>query len=143
MASQKWNDQYSVGIAALDQIHRKLFGAIGEIENAIAQDAPREETNQLLRLLMEASHEHFAEEEMAMRVAQYPSLQPHCENHRRLAEKLEAFIARHDLKERKMNCRSINFLRDWLLYHIQNDDARYGAWFQDRACREAAKKQAA
>jgi hemerythrin len=31
-----------------------------------------------------------------------------------------------------VNQHALNFLRDWLLHHIENDDARLGAWLNER-----------
>jgi hemerythrin len=43
-------------------------------------------------------------------------------------EKVQAFATRHSQNGATVNQHALNFLRDWLLHHIENDDARLGVW---------------
>jgi hemerythrin-like metal-binding protein len=126
MAVLTWCDKYTVGIRAIDDEHKELFDTVSELESAVALNA---ETGALLKKLVVATSSHFADEEAIMRGAKYPGLALHVANHQRLMEKVEAFAARHSQSGVAMNQHALNFLRDWLLYHIENDDARLGSWW--------------
>ena len=132
------SDRYAVGVEAVDEDHKKLFAAMGELESAIARQADLAEALVLLKKLSTATGEHFAGEETMMSEAKYPGLALHRANHQRLMEKLEAFVARYSRGGVQMNQHALTFLRDWLVYHIENDDQRLGAWLKDRA-RELAR----
>jgi hemerythrin-like metal-binding protein len=98
----------------------------------MARFAEPAEMGVLLNKLSAATAKHFADEEAMMREAKYPGLALHAANHQRLMEKVEAFAARHSRSGATVNQHALNFLRDWLLHHIENDDARLGAWLKER-----------
>ena len=133
MTELNWCDKYAVGVEAIDGEHKELFEAVQALEAAMARSAQPEEMGQLLTRLSASTASHFAEEEAMMRGAKYPGLAIHLANHKRLMEKVEAFTARHGRNGAQVNQHALNFLRDWLLHHIENDDARLGSWFKDRS----------
>jgi hemerythrin-like metal-binding protein len=127
-----WRDKYAVGFRAIDNEHKELFEAATEVESAAARNAQPAETAVLLKKLVSATAKHFASEEAMMREAKYAGLALHAANHQRLMEKVEAFATRHGQNGVAVNQHALNFLRDWLLYHIDNDDARLGGWLKER-----------
>jgi hemerythrin-like metal-binding protein len=130
VAELTWCDKYAVGFPEIDDEHWELFEAVRGIESAIALNAEPAELGVLLKKLVAAAGKHFTGEEAIMRGAGYPGLALHAENHQRLMGKLEAFAARHGQGGVTVNQHASNFLRDWLLYHIENDDARMGDWLK-------------
>ncbi len=129
MAKLTWSDKYAVGVHAIDDEHKELVDTVREIESAMVQSA---DTGALLQKLVASASSHFADEEAMMRDRKFPGLAIHVANHQRLMEKVEAFAARHGRSGAAVNQHALNFLRDWLLYHIENDDARLGAWLSER-----------
>jgi hemerythrin-like metal-binding protein len=127
-----WGDKYAVGFRGIDDEHKELFEAVRGVESAMARNAGPVETDALLKKLVAATGKHFANEEAIMRGAKYPGLALHAANHQRLMEKAEAFAARHGQGGVAVNQHTLNFLRDWLLHHIETDDARLGAWLKER-----------
>jgi len=132
MAGLVWSDNCSVGIDSIDGEHRVLFDTIAELESAATQNLDRETVAALLTKLANATREHFSQEEELMKTRSYPGLALHAANHQRLIEKLNAFAARYGPGSQAMDQHAANFLRDWLLHHVQNDDRRLGAWLRDR-----------
>jgi hemerythrin-like metal-binding protein len=132
MVELTWCDKYAVGIQEIDDEHRELFEAVRGIESAIARNAELAELGVLLKKLVATTGKHFAGEEAIMRGAKYPGLALHAANHQRLMETVEAFAASHGQDGVAVNQPELNFLRDWLLFHIENEDARMGAWLKER-----------
>ena len=132
MAELTWGDRYAVGVEAIDDEHKELFDAVRELESAMARFAQPAEMGELLKKLSASTARHFADEEAMMREAKYPGLALHVANHQRLMEKVEAFAARHSQSGVTVNQHALNFLRDWLLHHIENDDVRLGSWLHER-----------
>jgi hemerythrin-like metal-binding protein len=132
MAELTWSDRYAVGVEAIDDEHKQLFDAVRGLESAMARFAQPAEMGELLKKLSASTARHFADEEAMMREAKYPGLVLHMANHQRLMEKMEAFAARHSQSGVAVNQHALNFLRDWLLHHIENDDVRLGAWLHER-----------
>jgi hemerythrin len=131
MAELSWCDKYAVGVDAIDDDHKELFDAVRGLESAMARFAAPAEMGSLLNKLSAATAKHFADEVAMMREAKYPGLALHEANHQRLMEKVDAFTARHSQNGATVNQHALNFLRDWLLHHIENDDARLGAWLKE------------
>jgi hemerythrin-like metal-binding protein len=127
-----WRDKYAVGFRGIDDEHKELFEAVRGIESTMTRNAEPAETAVLLTKLVAATGKHFASEEAMMRGAKYPGLALHAANHQRLMEKVEAFAARHGRSGVAVNQHAMSFLRDWLLHHIESDDARLGAWLKER-----------
>jgi len=132
MAELTWGDRYAVGVEAIDDEHKELFDAVRELESAMARFAQPAEMGELLKKLSASTARHFADEEAMMREAKYPGLALHMANHQRLMEKVQAFAARHSQSGVTVNQHALNFLRDWLLHHIENDDVRLGSWLHER-----------
>ena len=132
MAELTWGDKYAVGVQAIDDEHKELFDAVRELESAMARFAQPAEMGALLKKLSASTARHFADEEAMMREAKYPGLALHMANHQRLMEKVDAFAARHSRSGVTVNQHALNFLRDWLLHHIENDDVRLGSWLHER-----------
>lgn len=128
MAELNWNDKYAVGDHEIDEEHQELFDTVRKIEAAMARKA---ETGALLDKLVAATGSHFAHEEEMMRVRKYPGLALHVANHERLLNKIEVFAARHGRGGVAMDQHALNFLRDWLMNHMDNDDALLGTWMSE------------
>ncbi len=141
MAELAWDGKYAVGVGEIDDDHKELFALVGELESAVAGNEPAvaarneemADVGALLRKLADAAGKHFSSEEATMRALKYPGLALYVANHQRLAEKIEAFVTRYGRSGVVFDRHALNFLRDWLLFHIENDDLRLGAWLQDRA----------
>jgi hemerythrin-like metal-binding protein len=127
-----WGDKHAVGFQGIDDEHKDLFEAVRGLESAMARFAAPAEMGVLLEKLVAATGKHFASEEAMMREAKYPGLPLHAANHQRLMKKVEAFAVRHSRSGVVVNQHALNFLRDWLLHHMENDDTRLGAWLKER-----------
>jgi hemerythrin-like metal-binding protein len=125
MAELNWSEKYALGVQSIDDEHKELFDTVRELESAMARNA---ETGALLKKLVVATSSHFADEEAIMLERKFPGLALHVANHQRLMEKLEAFAARYSRSGAAIDQYALNFLHDWLLHHIENDDARLGTW---------------
>jgi len=133
-------DKFVIGVESIDDDHKALFSAVEDLKSAMDGKAEAREMGALLHRLAEATGKHFASEESLMREAKYPGLALHQANHQRLMEKLHAFVARHGRSGAQLDHYALNFLRDWLVFHVENDDQRLGDWLRDRA-RDLARAQ--
>jgi hemerythrin len=115
MAELTWSDKSAIGVEAIDEDHKGLFDAMGELESAVTRNAQAAETGALLGRLAVATGKHFADEEALMRDAKYSGIALHTANHQRLMEKISAFVARQTRNSAEMNQHDLNFLRDWLV----------------------------
>jgi hemerythrin len=146
MAGLTGRDESAVGAQSIDGEHQELFDRVRELEQAIGRRAGEAEVGALLNQLAAATRKHFAEEEAEMRAAKFGGLALHAADHLRLMEKMEAFIIHHRRGSAAMTQHGLNFLCDWLVYHIASEDRRFSDWTKDRArglTREQQQRQAA
>ena len=129
MPAIEWNDSYSVGSEKMDAQHRQLFAAINDLYDSMALAMPdHERALQCFKFLSDYTLSHFADEEELMRRMDFPGLQVHLQEHRKLIDQL------HALAERLKQAKQDNFVDDdmvmflvgdWLLKHVVEQDQEY------------------
>ena len=126
MALLAWSSKYSVGVQSMDNQHTVLFTILNDLHSAMMNGQAQKVTGELLQKLLKYTREHFAAEEAVMAAAAYPGLAQHRVKHRDLIKQVNEFAARYQRGETNINLTLLNFLRDWLTHHIQNEDKQYG-----------------
>jgi hemerythrin-like metal-binding protein len=119
-----WEDEFSVGIDAIDREHSHLLGLINNIDNVIQEGGTYEQFAPVLNDLIDYTNRHFAHEEKLMDDNHCPDLESHKRSHLRLREELlgwrekVAEAGKEDMHEHML------FLRIWFPGHILNVDKR-------------------
>jgi hemerythrin-like metal-binding protein len=131
MALLAWDSRYSVGVKSIDGQHSVLFGLVNDLHAAMMKGQAQSMTGPLLRKLVDYTKTHFAAEEKLMATAKYPGLTDHQAKHRDLIKQVTEFVARFDKGEVTVNLDLLNFLRNWLVNHIQKVDREYGPWLNE------------
>jgi hemerythrin len=135
MALMTWSSKYSVGVQAMDKQHTILFGILNDLHDAMMKGQAKQLTGALLRKLVSYTREHFTAEEAVMAASGYAALAQHRVIHRDLTKQVDEFAARYERGESTLNLQLLNFLRDWLANHIQNEDQKYGPWVNEHGKR--------
>jgi len=125
MATFAWNESYSVHVRQFDAQHQKLFEIISTLADAMRMGKGEDVIRDVVGQLAVYTRTHFLQEEVAMRQTGYPELASHQAQHNKLMADVERY--KKDLDEgRKPNTIAVlNFLRDWLVQHIQKSDKLY------------------
>lgn len=126
----KWLPAYSVRIDAIDEQHRELVNILNRLFVAVSRREGDKVIAGILDALVGYTRTHFALEEQLMRLAKYPALAEHQEEHRRLLEKLDALCQKHMLEDKPIYFEMLAFLKTWLREHIQGEDTKYSAALQ-------------
>lgn len=82
----------------------------------------------VLRQLLEYSRHHFAEEETWLKVIGYPGLQDQKKQHEFFISQVTELQDRYSKGEASIPISTLEFLREWLLSHILENDKKYGAF---------------
>jgi len=123
MAIVEWKDEYSVGVAMIDEDHKELLRLIGELTQAISSDpadAPR-----LCDALIEHTLAHFNHEEQWFETLNYPQADQHRRMHQKLKQRLVEYRSQLDLAPATG---PLALFTDYLAHHITGADRSYGAW---------------
>ena len=135
MALMRWSDKFSVGVPTMDKQHMVLFDSLNDLHAAMMKGQAQTLTGPLLRKLVAYTRDHFSAEEAMMSAAKYPSLPAHRIKHREFEKQVGEYVGRFERGEITLNLDLLNFLRDWLVTHIQGEDRKYGPLANERGCR--------
>ena len=119
-----WSDGLSVGIAEIDGQHRKLLGLMNGLEAALGHGRDAAALDRIARQMADYARYHFAAEERRMDYALYPDAAAHKAEHAEFRAEAESLLAAGRPGP------ALDFLRGWLLTHIQGTDRKLGAFLQ-------------
>ena len=135
MALMDWNDGFSVGVKTMDQQHKNLVQSLNDLHTAMIKGQAKQVTGPLLAKLAAYTHDHFAAEESLMRRTRFPRFENHRNKHIDLTHKVDEYVRRFESGEISLSVHLLDFLRDWLVTHIQKEDRDYGPWLNDHGVR--------
>lgn len=129
MAFFEWNQsRFSVGVDSMDGQHQILIRIINQIYDASKKSPQQPQPNQaLFKELIEFTVKHFGEEENVMKNIGYPDLDAHQVIHKNLVKKVLRFKSDFDKNDSQFSEQFLNFLKMWLISHIEGIDKRYGS----------------
>lgn len=125
-----WRDDYSIGIDSIDNQHKKLIGMISDFYDSIVENR-KDELIKLIHGLKQYTVEHFTYEETYMKKFNYPEYDKHKEQHSLFVNKVQDFIERHESGKMLLTIEVTNFLKDWLIKHINGTDRQYVEFFKE------------
>ena len=121
----EWDDKYSVGISKIDDEHRQFIDIINmAIATNESSDNPGELREVLYRITKYAIN-HFSTEENYMIVFNYPEYQYHKEEHHDFSRKVIAYCERVNDGDSQISKEILEYLKRWLINHIQVTDKKY------------------
>jgi len=127
-----WKDEYSVGIQAMDEDHHKWMYLINQLQTAIHYQTGEEFENQALDAVVEYTKTHFKREEDLMTEHGYPGYEAHKAEHEETIAKVEGFLSAYESQGHEVLEELADFLKDWLINHIQVTDQAYGPFLRDK-----------
>ena len=135
MALIQWEPELSVGIAEIDQQHKKLIEMINDLNDAMIQGKEREILYEVIRGLIAYTKLHFGTEEKYFDQYEYDDREAHKARHKEFIQKVAQF--RDDFIRGEMNTPAelMNFLNRWWLEHIKGIDKKYTAFFNSKGLR--------
>ena len=123
-----WEDEFCVGIEAIDRQHTRIMRLINEIDEVVQEGGTYEQFAPVLNDLIDYTTRHFAHEEKLLEENSCPDLDRHKKAHVRLCEELldwKKKVAKADTED--MNEHML-FLRIWFPGHILNVDKKDAAY---------------
>ncbi len=124
----EWKDEYCVGIDSIDQQHRKLVNLINQLQTALDYSTGEEFERDALEELVDYTKTHFSYEEGLMKDNDYPDYEPHKLQHQKMFKKVEEVLAEYEQDQETAMDNAVDFLRDWLINHINGTDKQYSSY---------------
>ncbi len=135
MAFIEWTDANRVGIAAVDEEHRRLFEILNKLHAAMTEAREQDMLRRILAELIGHAVVHFQTEEDLYTRYEYPGYEEHKKVHDALTE--TAMEVQDSLREdgAVVSPELLEFLRDWLVGHTLGLDKEMGKFFNARGVR--------
>jgi hemerythrin-like metal-binding protein len=119
-----WTDKLGVGVKVLDDDHKKLIDLLNRLDDGMKKGKGKETLGKVLDGLVSYTKFHFAREEEFFAKTGYPALE-HKREHAELVKQAEELQSRHKSGECALSIATLDFLKDWLIIHIQGTDKKY------------------
>lgn len=132
METVNWEDWLSLNIPSIDKEHKKLFGFIRELNEAIKEKKGNEILGSILERMAEYSEDHFKHEEVLFSIHNYPDEKSHKEAHQKYIEKVKEFDALFNSGETILPNQVLIFLNNWWLNHITKEDRAYSGFLIEK-----------
>ncbi|MDH5191084.1 MAG: bacteriohemerythrin [Gammaproteobacteria bacterium] len=127
-----WKPAYSVGVAKLDEEHKKLFALMMEMYTALNKTRGSEEAKRILEELKDYTLTHFKREEDLMKKHNFPDYESHLAQHEAIKVKINEFQEQFDSNSTEVSKNLLRYLQDWLVNHIQGTDKQYSEFLVSR-----------
>ncbi len=120
-----WSDEFQVGVAILDQQHRRLISMINKLIGSSPVTTRSETVSEILDDMTRYAREHFATEEKLLDVHGCPQLEEHRKQHQAYQKKTAEFCCATTLGVPEVPGALLAYLREWWLHHILEEDMKY------------------
>ena len=124
----EWMDSYSVGVRAFDDSHKKLIAITNDLVAVCVENKPMDRVTEHLIELIRYTRHHFRDEEDLMKDTGFDLFEEHRKEHDVLFDRVLKFT--DDLFHQRIDRSAIaEFMMDWLLTHIMEEDMAYKEHF--------------
>jgi len=129
----KWNDGLSVGIANIDEQHKKFVDIINKLFDARREKTSPEVMGKLIDELTDYARVHFKTEELYFEMYDYPEAKEHKEEHDQLVSKVQEFKEKFDDGSDLFVAGNLaTFLNTWLSDHLIKIDKKYSRFLHEQ-----------
>jgi hemerythrin len=125
MNSFIWNNNFVTGLSTVDKQHRHLIDLINQLGELLAENRiDHDDLENFTSELIDYSQYHFSEEESAMSEIgiDHRHLHHHINSHKGFLREVTLLQQRVSRKEADSGKRLLDFLANWLAFHILGDD---------------------
>ena len=125
-----WAPSLSVGVARFDDQHRCFIGLINQLSSAVAAGEGPMLVDDILLRLVDYTHTHFKDEEVAMFETHYPKYREHKALHGAFANEVQVLMATRGASS-SVPVELVEVMSRWLLQHIRNADQQYASHLRE------------
>lgn len=128
-----WTEKLAVGVKILDDDHKKLVGMVNELYDAIQSGHGKDSLGKILDGLVDYTKVHFGHEEQFFSQTGYPEAAAHKKQHSDLTKQVADVQQKYKAGVNgTLSLEVMNFLKNWLVNHIQGSDQKYGPFLNGK-----------
>jgi len=128
----KWNKSNAVFVSEIDDEHREIFEAVGELQQALGKSAPAFQIQEILHRLSAAAEDHFAHEEKLMRGYRYSLFEWHKKQHDTARQHMKQYAPLIETGDGEAGAMLVEFLTHWLHDHTRVTDQMLAAFLRNQ-----------
>jgi len=123
MTSIKWDDNYKIGVKAIDKQHKHFVGLLNTLYEYL-ESKHTEKIPEIIKDLTDYADHHFKTEEEYFEKFNYEDAEVHKAAHEELRAKVNEL---HDRQgdSKKLGFDLMYFMEKWLLLHFRGMDKKY------------------
>ncbi len=125
MALFEWDDKFSVSIESIDNQHKELVQQINNLHDAMMEGRGQKEVEPIIEKLIGYTDSHFKHEEELFDKFNYEDKQEHKNIHKNLIDQVVDLQTKVKAGEAPLSSDLMEFLKEWLMTHILQEDKRY------------------
>ena len=126
MAMVAWKDEYSIGVAKIDEQHKELFEIVNRVQALLSDEFVIDKYDGIVAIINELKDYtiyHFKTEEEYMLEIGYKKLFTQKVAHQDFIEKMNSVdFSQIDNDQNKYLHEILHFVCDWLVTHILKED---------------------
>ena len=120
------SEDHSVGVSVFDKDHQRLAALMSQIHTTLQAKHDRDLAKKLMETLIHETQAHFDHEESVMMNVDYYEREAHAAEHAALIQQAKAMLQK--VHGGGVSALALpNFLKTWLIAHIQTMDSKYSA----------------
>jgi len=127
-----WKEEYSVGIADLDDDHKKLISLLNQFNTAYDYAMSENYEKQCLEELVSYTKYHFEKEEKLLSENGYEDFEAHKAEHEKMIAQVVKFVELYNEQGHDALDEVVTFLSDWLVNHINGTDKAYSKHLNEK-----------
>lgn len=126
-----WSEKYNTGINIIDEQHKKLIAILNSLYESFVDRTTNEKIKEIVKEMADYTEYHFGVEEKYFKEFNYEDMEEHLAQHRYFVDQVKEF--QRDMESGKVSVtfKLMNFLRSWLIEHINGTDRKYIALFKE------------
>ncbi len=126
MSLVEWSEDLTVGVAAVDADHRKLFSLVNYLYDSMIAGKDQPVIDEFIDSLLVYTKQHFEREEAFFEETEYPDRLAHKQEHDGLiAQITNAHQTYKSGAGAAKSLEMIGFLNKWMIEHIRKSDKKY------------------
>ncbi len=124
-----WSEEFSVGVAELDEQHRKIIELINTLTDATGGEGGVDSIAHVINEMHSYIIDHFSTEERLLKRKKYPELDAQKASHDAFIKKF-SYICLEVARDRDSATQNLTeYLSHWWSSHILEDDMQYKRYF--------------
>jgi hemerythrin len=135
MALIEWKEEFSVGVATIDEQHKRLIALMNGLHDAMAAGAANTVMDKTLADLIDYTVYHFGTEEKLFAQYQYPQAAVHKNQHDDLTKTAKKLQSEFKTGKTLITLETMHFLRSWLNDHILQVDKAAGKYLAGKGAK--------